>query len=396
MDFKLTDEQKALKKEFDDFCREEANSAPASWIGGEESLYSEEGWAYHRSVAKKMAAKGWLSMSWPKEYGGQGIGIIEQALFSEACFYHRVPGIDYQGLLILAPALLACGTEEQKQKWLPRIASAETQWCQGWSEPNAGSDVASITTRAVEDGDEYVINGQKIWTTGAHLADHIFILARTDFEAPKHKGLTLFLSPMDSPGITVRPLHYMNGFHMFNEVFIDDLRVPKEDIVGAINQGWVATMAGANFERSGLGAVALIQRDFEDLIQFCKETEVGGKLLSEHRDVRRKLAERAIELEAARQWGHLCAWKQSQNPLTVAEPSASKCFSSELIVRFANTAVEVMGLYGILKRDSKWAPLQGKFESLCQTSLGITIAAGSTEIQKNLIAWFGLGLPRVK
>ena len=395
MDFKFTPEQEALKSEFDTFFREEEKNAPEGWVGGMEDRWeSDDGWAYHLATAKKMAERGWLSLAWPKEYDGRELGIIEQALFSESASYHRVPGIDFMGSQILAPALLALGTEEQKREWLPKIANAESQWCQGWSEPNAGSDLAALTTRAVEDGDEFVINGQKIWTTAAHRADHIFILARTDPEIPRHKGLTFFLSEMDRPGITVRPLHYMNGAHVYNEVFLDDLRVPKKNIVGQLNQGWYATMAGANFERSGCAVLAEGRRDLEDLVQFCKETLVRGKLLANDPTVRRKLSDRAIELEAARQWSYYCAFKQSQNPMTIAEPSAAKYYSTELIVRLANTAIEVMGLYGTLKRGSRWAPLHGKFESMCQLYLGVTIAAGSTEIQKNLIAWLELQLPR--
>jgi len=395
MDFRFSSEQEALRNEFEAFFREEERNAPEGWVGGMEDRWeTDEAWDYHLSTAKKLAERGWLSLPWPREYGGKELGIVEQAIFSECSSYHRVPGIDFMGSQILAPALLALGTEEQKREWLPRIASGKTQWCQGWSEPNAGSDLAALTTRAVEDGEEFVVNGQKIWTTAAHRADHIFILARTDPNASRHKGLTLLLSEMNRPGITVRPLHYMNRAHVYNEIFFDDLRVPKKNIVGQVNQGWYATMASANFERSGCAVLAEGRRDLEELVQFCKETMVRGKLLADHPMVRRKLSERAIELEAARQWSYYCAWKQSKNPLTIAEPSAAKYYSAELMVRLANTAIEVMGLYGTLRRGSKWVPLQGKFESMCQLYLGVTIAAGSTEIQKNLIAWMELGLPR--
>jgi len=395
MDFKFTLEQEALRKEFDDFFKEEAKNAPEGWVGGFEGRYdTDEGWAYHRSVAEKLAQKGWLSLPWPREYGGQELGLIEQAMFNEAWAYHRAPGVDFWGLYILAPSLLEYGSEENKREWLPRIARAETDWCQGWSEPNAGSDLASLTSRAVEDGDDYVINGQKIWTTGAHRATHIFLLARTDPDAPKHAGITYFVSEMDRPGITVRPLYYMDRSHVYNEVFFDNLRIPKKNVIGQVNQGWYVTMAGINFERSGCGAVAEGKRDLEDLVQFCKDTERNGQLLAKNPIVRYKLAELATELEAARQWGYYVAWLQGKDPMAIAAPSASKYFTTELIVRLANTAVEIMGLYGTLKRGSKWAPLHGKFQTICQFYLGVTIAAGSTEIQKNLIAWMGLGLPR--
>ncbi|MCX6000240.1 MAG: acyl-CoA dehydrogenase family protein [Chloroflexi bacterium] len=395
MDFKFTPEQDALRQEFKSFFKEEEKRAPAEWVGGHEASYnSEAGWAYHRSVAEKLAKKGWLSLPWPRKYGGKELGFIEQAIFNEEWAYHRVPGFNFQGLLILVPSLLEYGSEEIKTQWLPPIARAEMEWCQGWSEPNAGSDLAALTTRAVEDGDDYVINGQKIWTTGAQRATHIFILARTDPNASKHAGLTYFITEMNRPGITVRPLLMMDGTHVFNEVFLDNLRVPKKNIVGKVNQGWYVSMAGANFERSGSSTVAGAKRDLEDLVRYCQETQHNGRMLARDPLVRYKLAELAIQLEAARQWAYYCSWVQGKNTLAMAEPSASKFFSTELMVRLANTSIEIMGLYGTLKRGSKWAPLQGKFESMCQFHLGLTIAAGSTEVQKNLIAWTGLKLPR--
>src|SRR4030042_4758422 len=395
MDFKLTPEQEALRSEFEEFFKEEEKNAPKDWIGGHEAdLHSEEGRAYHRSVARKLAKKGWLSLPWPKQYGGRELSHIEQVIFNESWSYHRVPGFNLQGLMILVPSLLEYGSQEIKSKWLPMIANAETEWCQGWSEPNAGSDLAALTTKAVEDGDDYVINGQKIWTTGAQHATHMFVPAKTDPNAPKHASMTYFLSEMNRPGITVRPLLMMDGTHVFNEVFLDNLRVPKRNIVGEVNKGWYVSMAGANFERSGSSVAAGGRRDLEDLVQFCRETNRYVQLLSHNPIIRNKLADLATGLEAARHLAYYCAWMQGKNTLTVGEPSASKYFSTELGVRLANTGVDIMGLYGTLKRGNKWAPLQGKFQLMCQFHLGVTIAAGSTEIQKNLIAWLVLGLPR--
>jgi len=395
MDFRFTPEQEVLRKEFEEFFKAEEKSAPEGWLGGLEARYeNDENWAYHRAEAEKLAQKGWLSLPWPLEYGGRDLGLMEQAIFNETCAYYRIPGADFWGLQMLAPSLLEYGSEEIKQEWLPRIARGEIDWCQGWSEPNAGSDLASLTTRAIEDGDDYVINGQKIWTTGAHRATHMFLLARSDPGASKHAGLTYFLTEIDRPGITIRPLHYMNRSRLYNEVFFDNLRIPKSNIVGQPNQGWYVTLAGMNFERSGAGAVSEVKRDLEDLVQFCKETSRNGQPLAKNLVVRQKLTELATEVEAARQFAYYVVWMQSQNPMVVAEPSAAKVLTSELSVRLANTGLEIMGLYGTLKQGSKWAPLQGKFESKCQLSLGFTIAAGSTEIQKNLIARMGLQLPR--
>jgi alkylation response protein AidB-like acyl-CoA dehydrogenase len=395
MDFTFTPEQEALRREFEEFFSKEEKNAPPGWVGGWESRYeTDENWAYHRSVTKKLAQKGWLSLAWPKEYGGQEHSHVEQAIFGEVFEYHRVPAIDIN-LLIVGPGILAFGSDELKKEWLPKMAKGEIVFCQGWSEPNAGSDLASLTTRAVEDGDDYILNGQKIWTTGGHRADHIFILARTDPTVKKSKGLTYFLSEINRPGITVRPLYYMNRAHVYKEVFLDNVRIPKKNIVGGINQGWLVTMAGVNFERSGTGGIAAIRRDFEELVKFCRETSYRGQPLGKDPIIKHRLAQLAIEIEAARQWAWYVVWLQSRDPLgTIAEPSASKYFLSDLTVRMANVAVDAMGLYGTVRQGSKWAQLYGKFESMCQINLGATIAGGSDETQKNIIAWMKLGLPR--
>ena len=395
MDFRLTPEQEILRNEFKDFFSEERKRAPEEWNGGLLSIFeSDENWAYHRSVAEKLGKKEWLSLPWPKKYGGREHSYFEQLLFNEVRAYYRVPGVDMWGPQIVAPSILEHGSEELKREWLPKIAKGEINWCQGWSEPNAGSDLASLATRAVEDGDDYVINGQKIWTTGAHKADHMFLMARTDPSVPKHKGITYFLTETDRPGMTIRPLLFMHKKRDYNEVFFDNLRIPRKNIVGQVNQGWYVTMAGINFERSMIGSVAELQGDLEELVEVCKETERNGRPLAKDPLVRQKLAELAIELEAARQWAYHVSNLQSKGQNVPAESSASKLFSSELTVRFANTVIEIMSLYGTLKEGSKWVKLHGKFEDLCQVGLGITIAGGTTETMKNIIAWMGLKLPR--
>lgn len=395
MDFRLTPEQEALRNEFVEFFSQEIKNAPPCWSGSLLAIFeSDENWAYHRSVAEKLGEKGWLSLPWPKKYGGQKHSYFEQLIFNEVRHYHRVPGVDMWGPQIVAPSILEHGSEELKQEWLPRIARGEINWCQGWSEPNAGSDLASLSTRAVEDGDDYVLNGQKIWTTGAHRADHMFLMARTDTNVPKHKGITYFLTRLDKPGITIRPLLFMHKKRDYNEVFFDNFRIPKKNIVGEVNQGWYVTMAGINFERSMIGTVSELQGELSEFVEFCKGAERNGRPLANDPVVRQKLAEFAIELEAARQWAYYVASLQSKGQNVPAESSAAKWFSSELTVRFANTVIEIMGLYGTLKEGSKGAKLQGRFEDLCQISLGITIAGGTTETMKNIIAWMGLKLPR--
>lgn len=396
MDFSFTPEQESLKQEFEAFFSAKEKEAPPGWFTAKIDYCYEhdEAWEFHRMVGKELGRKGWLSLPWPKEYGGQGLGQIEQMLFQETRAYHRIPGFD-PGPVVAAAGVLERGTEEQKQKWLPLIASGESTWCEGWSEPNSGSDLASITaTTGVLDGDEWVINGQKVWTTGAHRCSHLILLARTDPKAPKHQGITYFLTPMDAPGIEVRPILRMYRGHSFNEVFFDNFRIPKDNIVGEVHRGWYVLMAGMDFERTGVAFVAETWRDFDELIDFIKENGFDGRSPAEAAIVRHKLAQCLIELETWRQWAYYVAWLQCKGEHVPGESSAVKRFGSELMVKVSQVGLEVLGMYGPLQHESRWARLHGGFEYACQHDLGMTIAGGTTEIQKNIIAWMELGLPR--
>ncbi|MFQ5924476.1 MAG: acyl-CoA dehydrogenase family protein [Dehalococcoidia bacterium] len=393
MDFKFTPEQEALRKEFEDFFKEAMKEAPQGWVAGLESTFSEEGWPFHRSLARQLAKKGWLSRPWPKEYGGQDASIIEQLIFNEVRGYYGATGVDIFGVNMLAPTLLMWGTEEQKRQHLPPVAEAETMWCQCWSEPNAGSDLASLTTRAVKDGDEYIINGQKIWTSGAHRADWCFMLARTDLEQPRHRGLSYFLVDMKTPGITVRPLLSMESSHLYNEVFFDDVRVPKQNLVAEENRGWYVTLMTMNFERSGVAGMTEARRTLEELVEFCKETRRDGEVLAKNPFIRHRLAQMAIEIEVGRAMSYRVAWLQEKGEMAAAEACAAKVYGSELGQRLAYLGCQIMGLYGQVKR-SRWAPLMGRFESAYQACMGMNIAAGTSEIMRNIIAIRGLELPR--
>jgi len=397
MDFKLTPEQETLKKEFEEFFKEEMKKAPPGLEAGLEGMVSnDKGWAFHIEMARKLAQKGWLVRPWPIEYGGNDAPIIEQVIFSEVMGYYRSPGIDIWGIGMLGPTLLAVGNEEQKKEHLPPMARAERFWCQAWSEPNSGSDLASLTTRAVRDGDEYVINGQKTWVTGAHRAGWTFTLARTNPEEKRSRGISYFMVDRSSPGVTVRPLYSMEGSYAFNEVFFDDVRVPARNMVGAENEGWAITRATMNFERSNVGMMSGLKRDLEDLVNFCRETKWNGQTLAQNPFVRHKLAQLAIEIEAGRAMSYRIAWMQEKSGLlmTAHSASAAKVYGSELAQRFAYTGYDIMGLHGQVKKGSKWSPLMGRFESSSQLCMGMNIAAGTSEIQRNLIAWVGLGLPR--
>src|SRR4030042_1879791 len=254
MDFKLTDEQQKKKAEFYAACRELNARMPDNYVGVESIYQYEECWEFHRMCAKEFARKGWLSLSWPKEYGGSG-DIMDKVLFAEARGYYDIPGVDVFGVGMLAPTLFAAGNEEVKKEFLPGIASGEIIWCELWSEPNAGSDLAALTATAIRKGDEFIVNGQKTWTTGAHRADWAFGVYKSDPSGHKHHNLTFVLFDMKSNGVTVRPLSYMNGYHILNEVFLDDVHVPAKNIVGRENEGWAVVNVLAGFERSNMDLV---------------------------------------------------------------------------------------------------------------------------------------------
>jgi len=239
------------------------------WDGAAGDI-ARENFEFQRQFNKQLAKKGWIAPAWPKQYGGLGASHIEQMIFSEELAYRRAPnGQRVFSVGMIGPTLIVHGSEEQKAEHLPRITSGESAWCQGYSEPGAGSDLAALQTRAEHDGDDYVINGQKIWTTGAHVSDWMFMVARTDPEAPKHKGISFLLVDMKSPGITVRPLINLADRHEFNEVFLEDVRVPRRNLVGAENNGWYVAMTLLDFERSSVGVSASGRRTLEEITAFA-------------------------------------------------------------------------------------------------------------------------------
>ena len=399
MDYKLTEKEEALRQEFEAFFEAEMKNAPPEYgHGGLEGVYgSDEGFAFNKSMARKMAEKGWISMAWPKKYGGLDATIMEQSIFNEVRGKYNAPGIDAFAVGMFAPTLLAGATEEQKERLLPPIAAGEAFYCQGWSEPDAGSDLASLTTTAIRDGDEYVVNGQKTWTTGGHMAGYMFLLARTDPDSKRGKGLSVFYLSMDLPGIEVRPLLYMDGRHVYNEVFFKDVRIPAKDLIGTEGEGWGLTRQTMNFERSGSGSFASIKRSIENLIEYTKTTERDGKPLADDPVIRQKIAKLVIDAEVGTTLSHKVAWYQQKEDMVNVIPAASesKLFATELGQRLAGFATEIMGLYGQVEA-SKWAPMHGSMTDLYQFCVGQNIYAGSNEIQRNLIAWVGLGLPRLK
>ncbi len=396
MDFRFTPEEEALRKEFDDFFKEEMKKAPPQWGTSMEAIFGiDECWEFHKQTARKLAAKDWLARPWPREYGGQEASLVEQFIFNDVMGYHRGAGVDHWGIALLAPTLLFSANDEQKREHLPPIARAEIFWTQLWSEPGAGSDLASLTTRAVRDGDDYIISGQKTWTSGGHRADWGFMLARTNPEEKRSRGLSFFLVDMKSPGITIKPILNLEGSHLFNDVFLDDVRVPARNMVGGENQGWVASQMTSNFERSMIQLFAYLTRELEELVEFCKEPKWGGEVLANNPLVRHTLAQLAIEIEAGRAFSYSILWEQIKGGLIMAAPlaAAAKALATELVQRFTYAGSEILGLYGQVK-ESRWAPLQGRFEKEYQLCPGLNMAGGTSEIMRNLICSLGLGLPR--
>jgi len=392
MEFRFTAGQESWRQELREFFKHEL---PESWQGGEE-VSGEDEWRFVRQFQKKLAARGWLVPHWPKEYGGAALGIMEQVIMREEISYHRAPLPDIFGVNMLGPVLMMFGSDEQKSQHLPPIAAAEVTWCQGYSEPEAGSDLASLKTRAVRDGDDYVINGSKIWTSNAHRAEWIFMLARTDPEAPKHRGISFFLAPMSTPGISTRPLVNMAGVHLFNEVFFEDARVPAANLVGDENRGWYVGAALLDFERSGIGNAAASRRSLDDLIDYCRHSDGDGDGRTVSQGRRHRLAELVIETEIGRYLSYRVATMQAKGAVPNMEASAAKVYNSEVAHRLADAGVNIMGLSGQVRPESKkWARLRGDFTMNYMLMLGGMIAGGTSEIMRGIIATRGLGLPRV-
>jgi alkylation response protein AidB-like acyl-CoA dehydrogenase len=334
-----------------------------------------------------LSARGWLAPHWPKEYGGAGMSVSEQFIFNEEMAEARAPSVgSYHGLSLIGPVLILHGGEEQKAEHLPKITSGEVIWCQGYSEPGSGSDLASLQTRAVRDGDEYVLNGQKIWTSGAHYANWIFVLARTDPDAPKHRGISMFLVDMKTPGLSARPIPNMAGLAGLNEVFFEDVRVPARNRVGEENRGWYIGATLLDFERSGIGQAIGSRHAVLDLVAHAREHGTTER-------VRLELADRMVESEVARFLSYRIISMQKRGLIPNYEASVNKMYYSELQQRIARTGIKLTGSYGMLY-DEAHTPMRARYTREYMTSLPATIAAGTSEIQRNVIATRGLGLPR--
>jgi alkylation response protein AidB-like acyl-CoA dehydrogenase len=346
---------------------------------------------------QKLAEKGWIAPAWPREYGGAGLTTMEQFIMNEEFAEAGAPTVGGgMGVSMAGPTIIVHGTEEQKAEHLPKILRGETWWCQGFSEPGSGSDLASLQTRAVRDGDDYIINGQKIWTSNAQRANWMFMLARTDPEAPKHRGISFFLLDFTSPGITVQPLVQMAGTAGFNQVYFDNVRVPAKNIVGETNRGWYVGTTTLDFERSGIGSAVGTRKTVESLINYARANK--GKdtaTLDRNPLVRYELIDRYIEAHVAKMLSYRIVDMQNRGMIPNHEASMAKLFSTELSQRIARTSMKMIGLYGLAwERGSEYAPANADYSRSYVASVGQTIAGGTSEIQRNIIAQRGLGMPR--
>ena len=389
MDFEFSNEELSFRNELSACLKEELANRPEK--GGDDA---DAEWAFGLEMRKKLADKGWLTMAWPEEYGGQGVSHMMQVVFAEEMSYTRAPGRDVFGTRMMAPTMMIHGTEEQKREFLPPVSKGEVQWCQGYSEPESGSDLASLQTRAVEDGDDFIINGTKIWTSSAHRADHIMVLTRTDPDAPKHRGISFLLCDMNTPGLTVNPIINMAGDHGFNMVTFDNGRVPKKNLVGEQNRGWYVGATLLDFERSGVDYSAGGRRVLEELIAYAKANDQNGSLIASNAIMRNRLADLAIEVDVSRLISHNIAWMQGEGLVPNKESSMGKIVGTELQQHLSETGMQMLGLHGQLEPGSKYAPMQGRIEHMHLTNVSETIQAGTSEIQRNIIATRGLGLPR--
>ena len=347
-----------------------------------------------RAWQRTMHAAGWVGITWPPEYGGRGAGLIERVIWDEAYAEARAPVLPgSMGLNLVGPTIIHWGTDAQKRRHLPAILDAGEIWCQGFSEPGAGSDLASLSTRAADAGDHFVVNGQKVWTSGAHFAQWIILLVRTDPDAPKQQGISCLLVPMDTPGIAVRPLVLMTGHHHFNEVFFTDVAVPKANLLGPPHQGWKVSTTTLMHERHASGARSQTTQ-VAALMALAKRVPLDGRPAWEHPGIRQRLAQLAIDGEALKYTRLRSLTRQLRGEPPGPEGSILKLAGTELGVRVAEAAGELLGMHALVNRPSAAVPDAPRWFNRVLAARQYTISAGTSEIQRNIIGERVLGLPK--
>ncbi len=390
MEFGFTEEQKRLRKEFREFCLSEL---PEDYLPDVCGSVSEKAQSFWIKLQRKAGERGYLAPGWPKENGGMGMGAIEQGIVAEETAYLGMIWPSSNGLRIGGPAVGIVGTEEQKEKFLPPLAQGKTIWVQAFTEPEAGSDEANVQLRAVADGDDFILNGQKTFISTIYKPDYLYTLARTADAVPKHRGISLFLVPGDAPGITYRPLPTM-GSGIQNEIFFDDVRVSKDNLLGQLNRGFYHAMEAFQFERAGTGRHAAVKHLLDEFIQFCKEEKRNGKPLFDDPQVRQTIAQMVVDFEVFKLTGWNAQWSFGQREkLGLQNYDLTGFFWKINFDSHAKAMMNILGLHGQLGTGSKWAKLSGLIESNWQVARSMH-AAATIEIYKIVLAQRGLNLPR--
>lgn len=399
MDFGFSEKEVRLREEVRKFARDEMKGKRIFSMLEEEG--TDKDWAFAMQISKKLSQRGWLTMSWPKEYGGMGATPFEQYVYIDEASYWGLPGISMgvSGIGWIGPSLMLFGSEEQRKTYIPLIAAGDPDgvWCTAYSEPNAGSDFANIQTSAIRCGDDYIVNGQKIWTSCGHRARWCWLAARTDSSVTKKQhGISLLILDMKRPGITVKPIVNMAGCHIFNEIFFDNVRIPVSNLVGTENKGWSHLMQALAFERHSIAPqfCGYSRRILEFLTKYVRQTRYSGKPMSADPVIRHKLAERAIELETLTMFGYEITWKMSKGVVPVYEAARNKAYCDAFIQRLATTGTEILGIYSQVDGWPDWQCLMNAVPRLFMMFPGIAIAGGTDEVQKNIVGQFKLDLPR--
>jgi alkylation response protein AidB-like acyl-CoA dehydrogenase len=393
MDLNLSPDELQFR---DELCAWLNANVPRDWSEWREKPI-EESFPYLRAWQRKLHEGRWAAVSWPKEYGGRSATLTQQAIFwEEMARVEAPPMANSLGLGLIGPTIISFGTEDQKKRFIPKILSAEEIWCQGFSEPNAGSDLASLQTEARLDGRQYVVNGQKVWTSYGWVGNWCELVVRTDSNVPKHKGLTVLLIDMKSPGVEVRPLRQMTGESEFNEMFFRDVRVPVENVLGKVNDGWNVAVSTLMHERGAYGARLhpLFKRNINRLIELSRKFQKNGQAAAEDPLTRQKLAQCYAEIEIMRM-NQLRAFSRiSTTGVPGPEGSIQKIFWSELNQRLQQVAQEIFGPYGQLLGGDSHAIDNGIWSYGYLRTRGNTIEAGTSEVQRSIIGHFVLGLPK--
>ncbi len=402
MDFLLTPEQEKFAREFQEYLN--VNLTPEIRAEGHIFLdmnkkndpgvfgRGEYGGPRSKEFVRRLGADGWLGIGWPKEYGGQGRSLMEQHIFYEIIWSERAP-FPVLTLNAMGPTIMQFGTQEQKDEFLPRILQGELEIAIGYTESDAGTDLFSLTSNAVKDGDDYIINGQKVFTSLAHIADYLWLAARTDADpSKKHKGISLFLIPIDIPGIKIGPIYTLGG-HRTNAIFFDNVKIPKSCLIGEENKGYEVIVYQLDRERIALVPSLAMKRRIEDTIEWAKKTKANGKPVIDQPGVRSEFAELLAQVEVLKLFNYNVVDNMAKGLSVWAEASAVKVFGSELNILIDNTLMEIMGPYGQIQAPDNLAPADGAPEAHHRDDLIFIFGGGANEVQRDIIAMVGLGMP---